>query len=376
MGQSKKTSLQEFKEEIKSRIDIVEIIESYIPLKRSGKGFTALCPFHPDKNPSFYVNPQIQMYHCFACGASGDVFKFITEYTKVDFMTSLKTLAQRIGLEVPSFRTPGKEIELKQTVLQIHKTAQELFLYNFWKKPEGKIAQNYLTGRNFSPKTWEFFGLGYSTGGWQDLTNYLLSKNYSIEDIVKSGLTVESEKGKYYDRFRERLMFPITDYSGNIIAFGSRILFEKEEPKYINSPETDIYQKSKILYNFSNAQKDIRRENEIILVEGYTDVMRLYENGIRNVCAISGSTLTDEQAYLIKRYTDNVILFFDGDSAGRKATLKAISSLLKRNINIKVIPLNDNEDPDSYLSKNKFTAKEELIKEAIFFMDYLLIEPV
>ena len=337
-------------EEVKSRCDIVHIISQYISIKQSGTNFKGLCPFHGEKTPSFYVSTSKQMYKCFGCGEGGDVIKFVMSMENLEFMDALKLLAKQCGVDVNT--NMNEETKLKMEKINkfqnIHREAARYYFSNLItsKNP----GYNYLRNRGLDDKIIKKFGLGYSLKSWDSLKNYLLSKGYTNEELSECGLiTYKKENNKSYDKFRNRVMFPIFDYRGNVIGFGGRVL-DDSEPKYLNSPDTLIFNKRFNLYGLNFSRKEII-DKTIILVEGYMDLISLYQYGIKNVVATLGTALTDQQGMLIKRYADSAIISYDSDDAGIKATLRAIDILTKLDINVKVLNLKDCKDPDEFMRK-------------------------
>ena len=337
-------------EEVKSRCDIVHIISQYISIKQSGTNFKGLCPFHGEKTPSFYVSTSKQMYKCFGCGEGGDVIKFVMSMENLEFMDALKLLAKQCGVDVNT--NMNEETKLKMEKINkfqnIHREAARYYFSNLItsKNP----GYNYLRNRGLDDKIIKKFGLGYSLKSWDSLKNYLLSKGYTNEELSECGLiTYKKENNKSYDKFRNRVMFPIFDYRGNVIGFGGRVL-DDSEPKYLNSPDTLIFNKRFNLYGLNFSRKEII-DKTMILVEGYMDLISLYQYGIKNVVATLGTALTDQQGMLIKRYADSAIISYDSDDAGIKATLRAIDILTKLDINVKILNLKDCKDPDEFMRK-------------------------
>ncbi|MCB0724126.1 MAG: DNA primase [Ignavibacteriae bacterium] len=344
-------------DEIAQANDIIDIISSYTRVKKSGKSFLALCPFHPDKNPSMNVSPEKQVYHCFSCGASGNVYKFVQDYEKVTFVEAAQILADRAGIELNySWSSPDTSNEIS-LLFEINKFAAKYFHNNLKNAPdvERNFVMDYLAMRRIKPDTVKKFGVGYATKDWEGLFNYFAEDNtFKARDVETAGLILkrENDKTRFYDRFRGRLIFPVFNESGKVVAFGGRILYEDEKgAKYINSPESKIYNKSKILYGLNFAKESIRTLDYILLVEGYMDVISLYQAGVHNVVASSGTSLTEDQARLISRYTKNVVLLFDSDFAGVKAARRGIEILLEAGLDLNIVSLPEGEDPDSIVNK-------------------------
>lgn len=351
-------------DEIREGNDIVDVIGSYVKLTKRGSNYIGLCPFHREKTPSFSVNRDNQFYHCFGCGASGNVISFIMNHENYSFVDSIKLLAERINYNLPENNyTPQDEYrrELKNKLYEMHKAAAK-FYYESLNSENGKRAVEYLNNRRVSQTVRNKFGLGYSPIRKGALFNYLKEQGYKEEDILKSGLAYKRDNGDVADKFFNRLMFPIIDVYGNFIGFGGRVIGEGE-PKYLNSPETVIFNKSKNLYNLNLARRS--GVKELILVEGYMDVISIYEAGFHNVVASLGTAFNDNHANILKRYATGVILLFDSDDAGVKAVLRAIPVLTRAGINVKVLQVKDAKDPDEYIKKFGSFAFGELLKTAV-----------
>lgn len=352
-------------EEIAQANDIIDVISGYIQVKKKGKSFLAICPFHPDKNPSLHISQQKQVYHCFSCKASGNIYSFVQNYEKITFIEAAEKLAERAGIELKkSYTDPDQTNEISK-LFEINKAAAKYFFKNLEELSgnEKEMVSNYLNKRNIDSKLRTKFGIGYAANNWDNLLNHFLEDDiFKKEDIEKAGLIIQSDKDEknFYDRFRGRLMFPIFNESDKVVGFGGRKLFEDDlGGKYINSPESKIYSKSKILYGLNFAKEKIRFFDYVILVEGYMDIVSLSKNGIENAVASSGTALTEEQVKLISRYTKNVFILFDSDFAGIKAAKRGIEIILEAGLELNVISLPDGEDPDSFI--NKF-GKEEFEK--------------
>ena len=360
-------------EEIKRRIDIVDLISSYLTLKKAGTSYKALCPFHSEKVPSFYVSPEKQIFKCFGCGKSGDVFGFIMEMENLEFVDALKLLAERAGVQLKRLdRKEYKEQEEKKTKLyEINHLAAIIFHKILTEKPKAQFVRNYLKSRQISQKSIEEFMLGYAPDSYDMLSNLLLNKGYSMLDIHKAGLTVESEKkkGEYYDRFRDRLMFPIFDAMGNVIAFTGRAMHETEAGKYVNSPDTPIYSKSKVLYGLAQAKQAIKEKRQVIIVEGQTDVIAAHQRGYKNVVASSGTALTPFQVEILNRFTKNLAFCFDQDRAGEEATKRAIDLAHQSGFDVKIILTPSSKDPDECLREDP-KLWEKAVREQKGALDY------
>lgn len=339
-------------DEIKSRIDIVEVVGDFVTLKRSGQNYKALSPFNNEKTPSFYVVPSKGIFKDFSSGKGGDAITFVMEVDGLSYIEALKYLAKKYGVEVIE-EIPDDEYQAAQnereSLFIVLGFAQQYFEDLLWKDDEGRsIGLSYFKERAFSEETIKEFGLGYSLEAWDGLIKAADKKGYKQEYLEKAGLKVVKE-GKEYDRFRGRVIFPIHNITGKVVAFGARILKkDKKQPKYLNSPETELYQKSKILYGLYQAKQDIRKEDNCYLVEGYTDVISLHQAGVKNVVSSSGTALTEDQIKLIGRYTKNITVLFDGDAAGIKAATRGIDMILEGGLDVKAIAFPEGEDPDSY----------------------------
>ncbi len=351
-------------EEIRSRNDIVDVISSYVKLQKKGASYFGLCPFHNEKSPSFSVSPHKQMYYCFGCGAGGNVFTFIMEYENYSFMEAVKVLADRAGIALPEVEeTPQqkKEAGLRQTLLDINKLAARYFYYQMT-QPQGETARNYLEGRELSHDTIVKFGLGYSNKLSNDLYKYLRSKNYDDYTLKETGLVTIDEKRGGYDKFWNRVMFPIMDVNNRVIGFGGRVLGEGE-PKYLNSPETKLFDKSRNLYGLNLARRS--RRPYMIICEGYMDVISMHQAGFDNAVASLGTAFTSQQSSLLKRYTDEVYLAYDSDGAGVKAALRAIPLLKEAGLRARIINMKPYKDPDEFIKNLGKEAFEERISKAM-----------
>lgn len=367
-------NMRDLIDEVKNRCDIVSVISQYINLKSSGSNYSGLCPFHNEKTGSFHVNQKKQIYKCFGCGEGGDVINFVMKIENLDFIDAIKLLAQKNGIEFKTNLSEADKAKMESIKLMqdIHLQAARFYFANLTKSKNA--GYDYLKRRGLSDKTIKKFGLGYSIYSWNSLMDYLLSIGYEKKDLVKSGLVTHKEDdNKYYDRFRNRVMFPIFDYRGNVIGFGGRVL-DDSLPKYLNSPDSLIFNKRFNLYGLNYAKKSIKNDT-LILVEGYMDLISLYEHGIENVVATLGTALTNEQGKLIKRYASTAIISYDSDEAGIKATLRAIDILRGQNINVKILNLKDCKDPDDFIKKYKkegfLQALEDSVSHIIFQINIL-----
>lgn len=359
-------------EEIRNAANIVDIISEYIPLRKRGKNYIGLCPFHSEKTPSFTVSDDKQIFHCFGCHSGGNVFRFIMDYKKISFIESVQELAEQLGitLDYDEDTTPDKQSE-QEELYDINTEVARYFSNNLLNDSEGEIARQYFQNRNIKPQTMRAFGLGYALNGWENLINFLKQKNIDLEKALQLGLIGRNNDGRVFDKLAGRIIFPIFSPNGRVVAFAGRIFGkDMKGAKYINSPESIIYVKGRILYGLSHAKEEIRRLNKAILVEGYMDLISLYQSGIKNVVAVSGTALTDDQAQLLSRYTKNVVLIFDADTAGIKASMRSIEILLRKDFDIKIATLPKGEDPDSFVNKYGKDEFEEIIKNSENFLEY------
>lgn len=350
-------------EEVRMKNDIVDVISSYVRLQKKGSSYFGLCPFHNEKSPSFSVSRDKQMYYCFGCGAGGNVFTFIMEYENYSFGEALKFLADRAGVELPTeeySKEARARADMRATLLEINKLAAKYF-YAQLKSQNGKIAYDYLKRRELSEETITAFGLGYSNKYSNDLYKYLQAKGYSDDLIVKAGLANVDEKNGIYDKFWNRVMFPIMDANNRVIGFGGRVMGDGK-PKYLNSPETMIFDKSRNLYGLHRARTS--RKSYFLICEGYMDVISLHQAGFTNAVASLGTALTTGHASLIKRYVNEVLLTYDSDEAGTKAALRAIPILKEAGITAKVIRMDPYKDPDEFIKNLGAAAFEERIAKA------------
>lgn len=314
-------------QEVKERLDLVDVVSGYVALKKAGQNYKALCPFHTEKTPSFVVFPETQTWHCFgACGTGGDVFTFIERIEGVDFGEALRMLAERAGVELaPRSPEQAERTEALDRLREINAAAARYFHHLLVHTNVGAAARAYLENRGIGPQAWETFELGYARDDWEALLRYLTGRGYALEDVAAAGLIVQRRDGSgYYDRFRGRLMFPIRDVRGHVIGFGARALKPGDEPKYLNSPQTPIFDKSHVLYGLDRAHKVIRRQGHAVIVEGYTDVITAHTHGFENVVASLGTALTETQLRLLKRYTRRFVLALDADTAGTEAMLRGL----------------------------------------------------
>lgn len=361
---------RELIEEIRMQNDIVDVISQYVPLKQKGSSYFGLCPFHHEKTPSFSVNSEKQFYYCFGCGASGNVYGFLMEMENCDFPEAVKKLAERANIPLPEPQMTGQALameRLKARLFEMHRAAGR-FYYDTLQSDEGAPARAYLERRQLKPNLARKFGIGYSPDRRHALFDHLKGLGYSVEDMVKSGLVIPDKEGSgYHDRFRGRLMFPIFDAQGRVVGFGGRIL-SKGEPKYLNSPETVLFSKSRNLYglNFAKAA----RKKEFILVEGYMDMISVYQAGFHNVVASLGTAFNREHAMTLKKYAEDVILLYDSDEAGTNAALRAIPVLVENGFHVRVTQVPDGKDPDEFIKQNGSAEFSKLLVNAVHYISF------
>jgi len=363
-------------DEIKSRLDIIEVISSYIKLSKTGANYRALCPFHSEKKPSFFVSPARQIWHCFGCGKGSDIFGFVKEIEGVEFGDALRILARRAGVELKPMKPESASWRTeRQRLYEICELATRFFEKQLEESSSGKEAKKYLLSRGISEDSIKKWRLGYSPDTWEGLTEFLVSRGYKREEVIKVGLAIQKEPisemmsedlRDAYDRFRGRIIFPIFDLNSQIIGFGGRVFKEKDKAeiaKYVNTPNTLLYDKSRVLYGLDKAKVEIRKKDNCILVEGYTDVIMSHQAGVQNVVATSGTALTHYQLKILKRYSENLILGFDMDVAGDSATKRGIDLAQGQGFNIKVIRLSDGKDAADIISKNPKEWQNSLLNE-------------
>lgn len=354
-------------DEIKSSNDIVDTISQYVTLKRSGRNFFGLCPFHKEKSPSFSVSPDKQIFHCFGCGVGGNVIHFISKIENLGFRETLEYLAERSGIEMPTSEEDGTNTRqiLKDKVYKINEETAQFYHENLY-KPTAKLAQDYVKTRKLNNATLKSFLIGYS-GSYNELYKHLKQKGFTDEEILASSLVNKNDRGQFIDRFRNRLMIPIMDIRGKCIAFGGRVL-DKSLPKYINSPENIVYSKGRNLFGLNVAKKG--NLDKIVIVEGYMDAISLYQRGITNVVASLGTALTEAQGRLLRKYAGQVIISYDSDSAGQAATMRGLEILKNLGCDVRILQMEGAKDPDEYVIKFGSGGFNLLIDKAISFIEF------
>ena len=361
-------------QEVREATDILEVISQHVTLKKRGKGYIGLCPFHSEKTPSFNVDPVRGFYKCFGCGEGGNVFTFLMQIEKISFPEAVRTLAGRAGVSLPETREDDSKLKETELLYLANKHAAAFFQRSLFETDAGRKALAYFLDRGFSEETARRFQIGYAPDSWDSLLISAGKEGIKPETLLKAGLSVGRKDGSgHYDRFRCRLMFPVLNASGRVVGFGGRMLKKGDKtPKYINSPETPIYRKSRLLYGLYESKAGIRAKDRLILVEGYTDVIRCHESGAPFAVATSGTALTEDQARLIARYTKHVCLVYDGDSAGFAAALRGADVLIGAGLRLSVAPLPGGSDPDSYLRGKGTGRMTDLLAESRSFIDFRL----
>jgi DNA primase len=363
-----------FADRVKQQADIVRVVGEYVRLKKSGQNFTGLCPFHSEKTPSFAVHPVKQIYHCFGCGAGGDVFKFVMEMDKITFPESVRAVAEKCGIAIPRAkeRTPEERQQNQQrtSLVELHREAASFFVQQLNATQEGRAAKAYLLDRGLDSEAMARFGIGFAPSGGEALLRTSKQK-YPEKVLEASGLFSRDQNGRLFDRFRRRVMFPIANDSGKIVAFGGRALGD-DLPKYLNSPETPIYTKSNILYHLDRAKEALRQRDFAVLVEGYMDAIAVARAGISNVVASCGTSLTEPQVKLLNRFTRRIIVNYDPDTAGQAATERSLTILLEQGAEVRVLALPGGKDPDSFIRSEGAAAYTKLLNEAPPYVDYLI----
>jgi len=363
-----------FADRVKQQADIVRVIGEYVRLKKSGQNFSGLCPFHQEKTPSFSVSPVKQMYYCFGCGKGGDVFQFVMELEKSPFPEAVRTVAEKCGIAIPKPRERSpeerRENQQRSALVEMHREAAAFFAKHLIQSPEGKAALGYLEDRGLDHESITRFGLGFAPSGGDTLFRALKSK-FAEKDLEVSGLVGRDQSGRFYDRFRRRIMFPISNEAGKVIAFGGRAMGD-DMPKYLNSPETPIYSKSTVLYHLDRAKEALRHSDFAVLVEGYMDAIAVARAGIGNVVASCGTSLAESQIKLLSRFTQRIVVNYDPDTAGQAATERSLTLLLEKEFDVRVLALPGGADPDKFIKEKGVEAYAKLLVQSPPYLDYLI----
>lgn len=357
------------KEQIKRSVPIAEAARLYVDLKPAGKNFKALCPFHAEKAPSFYINVDKDTFACYGCNKFGDIFTLVQEMENISFPEAMNFLIDKFS--IPIEKRKGHTAEKKDLYIRVNELALKYYRDNLFDSTEGKKAQDYLKNRGINRQTIELFSLGYAENRWDGLYDHLKKNGSDIAKAVELGLLLKGKNNSLYDRFRGRIIFPIHSESGTVIAFGGRTIFD-DPSKYLNSPDTPLYKKSNYLYGFHLAKSSMKDEKSAILVEGYFDVISLYQHGIKNVCASLGTALTDSQIYLLKRFARHIYIFYDSDEAGIAAAVRGIEKMFEQDINPRIIMINGVKDPDDFIREKGIKAFQEEVDKAADGFKFLL----
>jgi len=358
--------------EIQDKCDIVEVISNYVSLKPSGRNFKACCPFHHEKTPSFIVSPDKQIYHCFGCNSGGNVFNFVKEYEKMDFIDAVKMLAEKTGVKLPEYRSnDDQDASIVSAVYSVNDVAANYYSNLLEKLGPSSEPKRYIAKRGLDASVIKKFRLGYADSSWKALLDYLSARGVKQDTILKAGLAIRGKDNSYYDLFRNRVIFPIFDARDRVMGFGARVM-DETLPKYINSPETAVYKKGQHLYGLNFAKADIKEKNFAVITEGYLDVITCHQYGVNNAIASLGTALTTEQIRLLKRYTHNVVMLYDADQAGEMASLRGLDLFLEEGMNVKIATLEKGHDPDSFLRKSGKEKFDEFIKKSKSLFTYKL----
>jgi DNA primase len=363
---------QDFIETVREQVDLVEVASEYLHLTRRGKDYVALCPFHQEKTPSFTVSREKQIFHCFGCGTGGNVFHFLMAMENLTFPEAVRQLAARAGLPVPVAGEGGeKKARLESRILEMNALARDFYGRILRERPEGAPAREYLAKRGLTGETALLFGLGYAPDAWDSLTSHLRGQGYTLDEILAAGLAVAGERGRPFDRFRRRVIFPIHTVGGKIAGFGGRILGEGE-PKYLNSPETPVFNKREVLYGLDRARQAIKELGFAVIMEGYMDVLTAHQAGITNAVGSLGTSLTVEQGRLLRRYTTEAVIAYDADAAGVAATLRGLDMLQELGYRVKVVTIPEGKDPDEYIRNRGRREWDALVEKAPPLVEYRL----
>ncbi|HFC76953.1 MAG TPA: DNA primase [Candidatus Moranbacteria bacterium] len=360
-------------EEIKSKLNIVDLIGEYVRLQKAGSSWKACCPFHNEKTPSFTVSEEKQFWHCFGCGKGGDAFAFLMEIEGLDFKEALENLAERTGVELPKYKG-GEKREDRNKIWEVLELATKFYEKQLWDGPGKNKILKYLQERGLNDETIREFRLGFAPAGWGNILDFLKSRGYNSTDILKAGLIIEKDGGsKQYDRFRDRIIFPICDVSGKVLGYSARVApgGDESQAKYVNTPETEVYHKGNVLYGMHKAKSEIKEKDKVLLVEGNMDVIASYQAGIKNTVAVSGTALTPEQLKLIKRYTNNIKMFFDMDEAGQKASKRSSELAFENEMNVFVVEITEGKDAADAVKENPANFLSA-VRKALPAMEYFL----
>jgi len=371
----------EILQQIRDRIDLIDLISTYVSLSKAGQNYKGLCPFHSEKTPSFSVNPVRQMFYCFGCSVGGDAFTFLMKQEGMDFMEALRELSQRTGVVLPERRESAAKPTSglsRERYFHVYQLAASWYHRNLQETPEGQVARDYLDRRGITRESWSTFQVGCAPDGWNGLSKWLERQSVKPEELIQAGLVVrkETEDGtrvSTYDRFRARVMFPIADPRGQVLGFGGRVMEDGASPKYLNSPETDLFFKGRSLYGMDKARQSGASAGRFYLVEGYFDVIALHQNGIENVVAPLGTALTSDHVQILRRLVPSVMLVFDGDAAGMSAALRTLDLFMNSGIEVRVLLLPAGEDPDTFIRKNGVSAFRELEGRAATLLDFAIM---
>lgn len=348
---------EEIVEKVRQQFDIVDVIGEHVRLKKTGRGYSGLCPFHNEKSPSFSVSPDKQLYHCFGCGVSGNLFSFLMDKEGITFFEAVEQLARRANIPLPVEEmedVESPEYRRRKEMFRAHDLAAKYYHHILMNTEAGRPGLRYLESRGLSRTTIEAFSLGFAPDSWDVLRKFLLKRGFEEGLLAEAGLLSESpnRKGRYFDKFRNRVMFPIHDGQGQVIAFGGRVMSKEEKPKYLNSPETPLFHKGRHLYNLHRARPNMRKENQAILLEGYMDVIAAYQNGVENVVAALGTAMTNDHVRILGRNVEEIIMTFDGDEAGQRAALRSLDVVKETGgVKARVATLPEGLDPDEFLGK-------------------------
>ena len=358
------------KEEVRARIDLVDLIGQHVRLARSGQRFRGLCPFHEEKTPSFFVDPQRGFWHCFGCGAGGDAFSFVMRHENVEFPDALRRLADMVGVRLETTPQARRERDHRELIERANRIARDHFIENLFNHPAAEHARQYLRGRKFSGAAIKGFGLGYALDSWDDLLSTLARAGVGQDLAQEAGLVRPGERGGLYDVFRNRIMFPIVDVNDRVVGFGGRTLEADNPAKYINSQETPLFRKRRTLYGLNVARQAITGEGQALIVEGYTDVLSLHQHGVHNVVAGLGTALAAEQLQLLSRYCDEVVFVYDGDAAGTQAALRNLEVLEGAKARVSLVVLPEGMDPDDFIRAHGREGLEDLLGRRVSPVDY------